>query len=103
MGTGVKKHAFWNTAKERIISWGIGRILPIPVDIQRLFRVVDTTGCVCCSPKFLKGERSPVRAYFTCPGDEVPKKKVWKDTLSRTAVSYIRLSTEKFPSSLTIP
>jgi len=71
---GVKKHAVLNTAKEHTISSCIGRILPIPVDIQRLFLEVDTPGCVCCSPKFLNGERNPIRAWFDCRGDDVPKR-----------------------------
>jgi hypothetical protein len=73
-GTGVKKYAFRNTAKEHTISSCIGRILPIPVDFQRLFLAVDIPGCVPCSPKFLKGERSPLRAWFDHMGDDVPKR-----------------------------
>ena len=68
---GVKKHAVLNTAKEHTISSCIGRILPIPVDIQRLFLEVDILSCVCCSPKFLNGERNPIRAWFDYRGDEV--------------------------------
>jgi hypothetical protein len=96
----VKKRAFRNTAEEKIISCWTGRILPIVRIIRGSFVAADIVPRSLRSLGHLIGKRTSFWAYFTCPSDEVTKKGVLKDTVSRTAVSYMFfVEEENSPSS----